>query len=219
MTNDIRRTTGTLRTVLQPSGAVAAAVLLAGGLALGACSTGDAPGAGGTAVGLGAAQAQASGASADATTADLVEADLVDAALGAPAPATSATAADAPFGQGDRRGLRARLLRALHATWVTEGRTGPVTHQAIRGEVTAASSTSVTVRARDGVSSTFTVTGDTRVRARANGTGHDSSMAAVRVGDKAFVVGTGATRPTAGVVVFRHANATPSTTPSPGTTS
>jgi hypothetical protein len=83
----------------------------------------------------------------------------------------------------------------------------------------------VTVKAKDGVSMTFTVTGDTRVRARANGKGADSALSALHVGDKAFVAGVGASNPQARVLVFRSATAakpakpaTP-TTPAPSTTS
>ncbi|WP_076262285.1 hypothetical protein [Intrasporangium flavum] len=214
MTNLTRRTTGTLRAVARPSSAVAAAVLLAGGLALGACSK-EVPAASGAPAGVGAVQADASGG-------DTSTVDLVDAALTTPAAGTSGTGADTPLGAGDHRGLRARLLRALHATWVTEGKNGPVTHQAIRGEVTAVSGTSVTVKAKDGVSMTFTVIGDTRVRARANGKGADSTMSALHVGDKAFVAGVGATNPQARVVVFRSGTAAKPAkpaTPAPSATS
>ncbi|WP_323097226.1 hypothetical protein [Intrasporangium sp. YIM S08009] len=211
MTNQTRRTTGTLRAVARPSTAVAAAVLLAGGLALGGCSK-DVSASSGAPVGAGVA------APADVSGGDASTADLVDAALATPAVDTG-TAADNPLGAGDHRGLRARLLRALHATWVTEGKAGPVTHQAIRGEVTAASGTSVTVKAKDGVSMTFSVTGDTRVRARANGKGTDSTATAIRIGDKAFVAGVGATNPQARVVVFRSGTATKPATPAPGATS
>ena len=107
--------------------------------------------------------------------------------------------------KADHKGLRSRLLRAVHATWVTDGKAGPVTHQAIRGEVTAVSATSVTVKAKDGVSMTFTVGSDTKVRARVATKGAkatDSSVSAVKVGQKALVVGVGATSPTARRIAF-----------------
>jgi len=211
MTNQTRRTTGTLRAVARPSSAVAAAVLLAGGLALGGCAK-DVPAP------TGAPAAASVAAQADASGSDASTADLVDAALTTPAVDTG-TSAETPLGAGDHRGLRARLLRALHATWVTDGKAGPVTHQAIRGQVTAASGTSVTVKARDGVSMTFTITGDTRVRARAHGKGTDSKSSAIHVGDKAFVAGVGATNPQARVVVFRSGTSTPPPAPSPSATS
>ena len=183
--------------------AVAAGLLIAW-LALAACSKAD---SGSAIVGAAPGQAQGQAVSADSDTVE-----LVDTALTTPAVLTSEDVrADGP--SGDRRGLRVRLMRALHATWVTEGANGPVTHQAIRGEVTAASGTSVTVKAKDGVSMTFAVTGDTRVRARSNGRGSDATMASVAVGAKALVVGTGASNPTARVVVFR--SGTPSAAPSP----
>ena len=139
--------------------------------------------------------------------------DLVNATADLP---VSADLVDTP----DHRRLRARLLRALHATWVTQDTNGTVTHQAIRGEVTAVSSTSITVRAKDGFSLTYAVTADTRVRARAGGAGSHSSIGAVKVGSKALVSGVGAaTNPTARIVVFHSGTPRPSSSPSPGTTS
>lgn len=110
--------------------------------------------------------------------------------------------------KGDHKGLRSRLLRAVHATWVTDAKAGPVTHEAIRGEVTAVSATSITVKAKDGVSMTFTVGADTKVRARVATKGTqgtkatDSSVSAVKVGQKALVVGVGATSPTARRIAY-----------------
>ena len=200
------------RASARTSTGVAAAVLLLAGLALGACSKSDA-GSGFVGADPASSMAQEQAASTDSDTVD-----LVDAALTVPAVTTQAEAPnDAPF--GDRRGLRLRLLRTLHATWVTEGASGPVTHEAIRGEVTAASATSITVKAKDGVSMTFAVTADTRVRSRANGRGTDSTMASVDVGQKALVVGTGASNPTARLVVFRIGTPTTAAPPSPSATS
>lgn len=208
MNNDTRRTTGITRSTT----ALGAAVLVMGSLALGACSKSD-PNASSPAP---AAQSQQQGAGAASSGSDTI--DLVDAAVqtstGTPA-ATDGTS-DAKAG---RKGLRARLLRALHATWVTEGKSGPVTHQAVRGEVTAVSATSVTVKARDGFSLTYAVTGDTKVRTRSNGKGSDSAIGSVKVGDKALVLGVGATNPTARVVVFKDAASSPARTPSPSATS
>jgi hypothetical protein len=140
--------------------------------------------------------------------------DLVNAAADIP------TASEAPDG-GDRRGLRARLLRALHATWVTNSQQGPVTHQAIRGDVTAVSATSITVKAKDGFSMSYTVTTDTTVRERVAGSGRatkatESSISAIKVGAKALVTGVGATTPTARVIV--HLTPAPAK-PSPSATS
>jgi hypothetical protein len=196
----------------KPSAAVA--VLLAlGSLTLGACSK-TGPASSFVPAGKQVAAQDATGAdTGSASSSDTV--DLVHAAVDLPT-----TAGEAPEG-ADRKGLRARLLRALHATWVTDGPQGPVTHQAIRGDVTAVSATSITVKAKDGVSMTFAVTSATTVRARVAGSGKgvkgtDSTIGAVQVGAKALVTGVGASTPTARVVV--HLTAAPKTA-SPSATS
>ena len=189
-----------------PTATTAALLLAVSAAALGACSTTattSAPTSGGPSV-----TAQ-EGAGSD--TFELVNAAALDVA---------ATTVDAPD-DGDRPGLRARLLRALHATWVTAGAQGPVTHQAIRGDVTAVSATAITVKAEDGVSMTFAVSADTRVRARVAGggkgvTGTDSTIGAVKVGAKALVTGVGTGTPTARAVI--HLTAAPPR-PSPSATS
>ncbi len=99
------------------------------------------------------------------------------------------------------RGMRLRLRHVLHATWVTGG-AKPTTHDAIRGEVTAVSASSITVRARDGVSMTFAVTSSTKVRERHAGKGTDSSIGKVAVGDRALVTGVGSSGLTARHVVY-----------------
>ena len=209
MNNDTRRTTGLLRS----STALGAAVLVLGSLALGACSKTDATGTAASAIG--AAPLEQDVAATDGDTID-----LVSAAVETPATADDAQRADAAQGgKGDRKGLRVRMMRALHGTWVTNSPTGPVTHQAIRGDVTAVSATSVTVKAKDGFSQTFAVSGDTRVRVRANGKGADSTIGAVKVGAKALVAGVGATNPTARVVVFKVMTSQPGGSPSPSATS
>ncbi|GAA2747250.1 hypothetical protein GCM10009868_35940 [Terrabacter aerolatus] len=209
MNTDTRRTTGLKRT----STALGGAVLLLGTFALGACSKTDSTGVASSAIG-----AQSQQAAADTDTVD-----LVDAALTTPAAATSpGTTAGTAAGQGtkdDRKGLRARMLRALHGTWVTEGKSGPVTHQAIRGEVTAVTATSITVKAKDGFSLTYTVGADTKVRERSQGKGTDSSIGAVKVGAKALVTGVGATNPTARLVVVKVMASQPAASPSPSATS
>lgn len=209
MNNDTRRTAGIARSTT----ALGAAVLVMGSLALGACSKSD-PNATSPAP---AGQAQQQSAGAASSGGDTI--DLVDAALQTSATQPATGTDGKADGKADRKGPRARLLRALHATWVTEGKNGPVTHQAVRGEVTAVSATSVTVKARDGFSLTYAVTGDTKVRARSNGKGSDSAIGSVKVGDKALVLGVGATNPTARVVVFKDAASSPARTPSPSATS
>ncbi|MEP7020963.1 MAG: hypothetical protein ABI808_09945 [Pseudonocardiales bacterium] len=111
-----------------------------------------------------------------------------------PGSPSSSTAKD--HGAKDRPGKG--LRQALHAQWVTKGKDGKfVTHDAIRGTVTAVSATSITVLAEDKKSETFTVNGDTKVRVRTNGKSAKSTVAQVHTGDKALVVGTGTTALTA----------------------
>ncbi|MHA3835418.1 hypothetical protein ACXR8F_06785 [Terrabacter sp. AAH1] len=206
MNTDIRRTTGLKRSTT----ALGAAVLVLASLALGACSKTDATGTASSAIGAAVepGAAPAGQAAADGDTIDLVSATLET-------PATT----DGARASGDRKGLRAKLLRALHASWVTDGASGPVTHQAVRGEVTAVSPTSITVKAKDGFSLTYSVAKDTVVRERAKGHGSASSIGGVKVGAKALVAGVGATNPAARVVVFRITTATPAASPTPSATS
>jgi hypothetical protein len=117
-------------------------------------------------------------------------------------------------GKGHRPQLRA-LGRALHAQWVTRDRDNAsafVTHNAIRGEVTAVSASSITVKAQDGFSQTYAVTDATKVRLRkgqpgngnSNGTGKGGApgtISDVHTGDKVAVIGTGATSLTAQHIV------------------
>jgi len=203
MNIDTRRTTGLLRS----STALGAAVLVLGSLALGACSKTDANGTATSAIGAGQVQHDATAAATDADTLD-----LVNAALETPA-------ADGATGADGRKALRARLLRGLHGVWVTNSKSGFVTHQAIRGDVTAVSGSSITVKAKDGFSLTFTVAADTKVRARTKGKGTDSTIGAVKVGSKAVVTGLGATNPKARVVVFAATTPQPGSAPSPSATS
>ncbi|GAA2486632.1 hypothetical protein [Terrabacter carboxydivorans] len=208
MNTDTRRTTGLKRT----STALGGAVLLLGSLTLGACSKTDSTAAAASAIG-----SQSQQAAGDSDTVDLVNAALVT-----PAADTTPTTPPGASGQrdkDDRKGLRARLLRALHGTWVTESKSGPVTHQAVRGEVTAVTATSITVKAKDGFTLTYSVGTDTKVRERSQGKGVDSTIGAVKVGAKALVTGVGATNPTARLVVFKIMTSRPAASPSPSATS
>ncbi|MDQ1720463.1 MAG: hypothetical protein QOI26_197 [Pseudonocardiales bacterium] len=134
-----------------------------------------------------------------------------------PAPSASGKSSVAPGAAAPdtaARGEKARkpavraLGRALHAQWVTRDRgsgNGFVTHDAIRGEVTAVSATSITVKALDGVSQTYAVTDATKVRHRkaapGAGKGTAGTISDVHTGDQVAVAGTGATSLTAEHVV------------------
>ncbi len=87
--------------------------------------------------------------------------------------------------------------KVQHGEWVTQDKAGAfVTREAIRGQVSAVSATSITVQAKDGVSLTFAVAADTKVRVRANGAGASKKAAAakitdVKTGQQVMVAGTG----------------------------
>jgi hypothetical protein len=90
-----------------------------------------------------------------------------------------------------------RLRRAVHAVWVTENKKTKTftTHDAIRGQVTAVSPTSITVHAADGVTKTYLLSSGTRVHTRTNK--KEGSISDVKTGDQVFVGGTGTTTLTA----------------------
>jgi hypothetical protein len=85
-----------------------------------------------------------------------------------------------------------RLLRHLvHGSVVTHGKHGYVAHSAVRGTAEAVSPTSITVKAADGYSATYTITKHTKVRERSAGKvrGKPGSMADVQTGDRVAVLG------------------------------
>lgn len=116
-----------------------------------------------------------------------------------PAPSSNSASSTGKAAKADH-GKKDQLKRALHATWVTKagkGSTGYVTHDAIRGSVTAVSATSITVKAADNVSETYTVNSTTKVHSRADGKGKAGTMSEVKSGDKVMVLGTGTSSLTA----------------------
>jgi hypothetical protein len=113
-----------------------------------------------------------------------------------------------PGGSGPRQGPAHRrhlgmLRRAVHATWVSKDPKSNkfVTHEAIRGQVTAVSATSISVKAADNTSQTYTVTSSTKVRQRTDRKGAAGTISAVHKGDDVAVMGTGTGTPTANVVI------------------
>jgi len=127
------------------------------------------------------------------------------AASGSPATPSSSPSASSSTQHAQAKGkARAALRHALHATWVTrdgKNSTSYITHDAIRGDVTAVSANSITVKAADGVSQTYAVTSSTKVHSRAAGKGTTASISSVKAGDKALVAGTGTTSLTATQIV------------------
>jgi hypothetical protein len=108
------------------------------------------------------------------------------ASLAPSSPGTPGTAdKTGKTGAKKHKARAAAIARGLHGEWVVKGKDGkPVTLVTIRGQVTAAGPTSVTVKAEDGFTATFAATADTKVR------GADAkSMADVKVGVKSVIVG------------------------------
>ncbi|GGL16700.1 hypothetical protein Sme01_71380 [Sphaerisporangium melleum] len=108
--------------------------------------------------------------------------------------------------QDDRPRARLALRRGLagvhgEATVRTRGG-GYATYTWQRGDVTAVSAGSISVRSADGTSWTWTVTGDTKVRKN----GAKSTSSALASGDHVFVLGQpgGGTRTAQGVVAPRR---------------
>jgi hypothetical protein len=112
------------------------------------------------------------------------------AATASSAPSSGAATPADKAGKDGKDGRRHKIRRAviargMHGEWVVKGKNSkPVTLATIRGEVTAVSPTSVTVKAEDGVSETFAVNSDTKVK------GADvTSISGVKVGAKGAMVG------------------------------
>lgn len=126
-------------------------------------------------------------------------------------PRTTATSTASPTGgatsaTGHRAGrpFAARLRNVQHAEWVTRDRSGGfVTHEAIVGDATAVSATSVTVRAADGKALTYAVGPDTKVRLRSAGTVATAKITDLTIGQQVRVVGTKQPELTARLVVAK----------------
>jgi uncharacterized NAD(P)/FAD-binding protein YdhS len=109
--------------------------------------------------------------------------------------ATGSTSTGTGTGHSTKSGKHHdRLLRAEHAQWVTRDKktNTDVTHDEIRGTVTAVSASSITVKATDGVSDTFAVSSTTKVHAKGDTVTSPGTISQVKVGDRAIVIGTGA---------------------------
>jgi hypothetical protein len=122
--------------------------------------------------------------------------------------ATSDSSATVSKPEAGERARADRIRRAVHATWVTQNKKTRTftTHDAIRGQVTAVSPTSITVRAADSTTETYLVNARTKVFTRALRTAGSkaaasktalprtaASISAVRAGDTVLVGGTGTT--------------------------
>lgn len=93
-------------------------------------------------------------------------------------------------GIGKGHSLLKRLGKVSHAQWVSKDKNGTfVTHDAVRGSVSAVSTTSITVKATDGTTETFSVNADTKIHKGAKGT--PGAISTVKPGDEVGVLGTG----------------------------
>lgn len=112
----------------------------------------------------------------------LVGVVAVPTILAAPRADTQAeTGAD--VGQAAGPGRLGRVLRADMTVLKKDGTTMVVHSE--RGEISTVSASSITIKGLDGVSTTFAVTADTRVREK----GRQAKIADLEVGDLAMVVG------------------------------
>ena len=100
-------------------------------------------------------------------------------------PTTSASASSAST---HHRHHRDELRHVLHASWVTKGKSGFVTHDEIRGTVSSASSQQVSVKSADGFSQTLAITSSTKFHERGDKTVNATNL---RSGEHVIVVGTG----------------------------
>lgn len=138
-----------------------------------------------------------------------------------PSPATSSTstptASKAGSTSGTKHHQRDPLRRAEHAQWVTHDKktNTNVTHDEIRGTVTAASPTSISVKAIDGTSETYSVASTTKVHAKGDTKTSPGTISQVKVGDRAIVVGTGSSTLVATHIIDHGAPKTPAPTTSP----
>lgn len=152
------------------------------------------------AVVLGAGTAALAASSSTPAAAPSGTASSQPAAPGSAAPNGKAANGKPAKSHKARKAANGPLRNALHAQWVTragKGATGFVTHDAIRGQVTAVSATSITVKAADNVSQTYTVTSATKVHTRADAKGKAGPISEVHSGDRVAVSGTGTSTLTA----------------------
>ncbi len=104
---------------------------------------------------------------------------------------TLLNAAGPDAAQGLPRRERIRLRHFEHGEWVTRDDSKDVTHDAIKGKVSAVDANSIQVKASDGFSLTFAVDADTKVVLREDGKGSakKGAIADVKTGDTVLVAG------------------------------
>jgi hypothetical protein len=111
-------------------------------------------------------------------------------------PSSATSGASAAKGSGHRgqplKQALSRLKNFDHGEWVTGAAGSTVTHEAIKGTVSAVSATSIQVKSSDGTSQTFTAGPSTKVVLREGGKGSakKGSVTDVKAGDTVLVTGT-----------------------------
>jgi len=112
---------------------------------------------------------------------------------------------------------REPLRRAEHAQWVTHDKktNTNITHDEIRGTVTTVSATSISVKAADGTTETYSVSSATKVHAKGDTKTSPGTISQVKTGDEAIVIGTGPTNFAAIHILDRGAPKTTSPTTTP----
>ena len=90
-----------------------------------------------------------------------------------------------------------------------------VTHDEIRGTVTAVSATSISVKAADGTNETYSVASTTKMHAKGDTKTSPGTISQVKVGDRAIVIGTGSSTFAAIRIIDHGAPKTPTSTTTP----
>jgi hypothetical protein len=129
------------------------------------------------------------GAAALATTGSTITPTPTPSATSSAAGSTGSTTTGTGTGTGTKgkaaKRLALRLRSVEHAEWVTRDKDADVTHDAVGGVVTAVSPTSISVKATDGFSATYTVASTTKVHVK----GGAKAIADVKVNDRVLVSG------------------------------
>jgi hypothetical protein len=111
---------------------------------------------------------------------------LADTSTSTPTPSSTPTAAGTSTPKTGHLRAKGVLARIEHGEWVSQGKSGDVTHDAVGGTVSAVSATSITVKASDGYSEAFTVDATTKIHVKGT---KPATIANVKVGDRAVVAG------------------------------
>ncbi|HEX4700993.1 MAG TPA: hypothetical protein VH352_02590 [Pseudonocardiaceae bacterium] len=97
-------------------------------------------------------------------------------------PAAGAPAAGTPAAHGKHK-ARGLVGRVEHGEFTVHTKTGDQVVDVQRGQVTAVSATSVTVKSQDGFTATYAVGGDSKIRVKKQ----TAAISGVHTGDRVFV--------------------------------